>query len=104
MGDLQGTYRFKRQEDGGSNNGFLNLFDRLAEKINVVEKTEDEEIGNYTCVLRHLWYLDHNNDLDLHAMINRRETHMAKIQFFFKCLSKEGIETCMRHDIRAQIE
>merc|ERR1712080_807289 len=86
---------------------------------------EDEEIGNYTCVLRHLWYLDHNNDLDLHAMINKMETYpgnewlkdqhiqdhqtcyemtqniprhnqpfveegkpnMAKIQFFFKCLS-----------------
>merc|ERR1711890_76327 len=79
--DLQGTYsvkvesRFKRQADGDSNNGFLNLFDRLAEKIKVVEKTEEEEIGNYTCVLRHLHFLDHNNDLDLRAMINTIDNH-----------------------------
>merc|ERR1712080_714581 len=79
--DLPGTYsvkvesRFKRQADGGSNNGFLNLLDQLAEKIKVVEKTEEEEIGNYTCVLRHLHFLDHNNDLDLRAMINTIDNH-----------------------------
>merc|ERR1712080_768069 len=47
----------------------------LAEKIKVVEKTEEEEIGNYTCVLRHLHFLDHNNDLDLRAMINTIDNH-----------------------------
>lgn len=147
--DLPGTYsvkvesRFKRQADGGSNSGFLNLFDRLAEKIKVVEKSEEEEIGNYTCVLRHLHFLDHNNDLDLRAMISQMDNYanpnkwlkdqqiqnyqscyqmaeniprheqpfveegkpnMAKHQMFFKCLSKQSYETCMHHDLRAQIE
>ena len=59
---------FQRTLDNDS--GFLNLFHRLAEKLEKAEKSDNDEIGNYTCVLRNLHILDHNNNLDLQDLID----------------------------------
>jgi len=42
--------------------------DRLVEKINEKKHIMEEEIGNLTCILKEIGYLNYQNDLDLQRM------------------------------------
>merc|ERR1719347_2120302 len=42
--------------------------DRLVEKLNEKKHDMQEEIGNMTCVLKEMGYLNYQNDLDLQGM------------------------------------
>merc|ERR1719508_468183 len=87
--------RYKRQVNGDLNpdSQFLNLFDRLAEKIKVVEESEEEEIGNFTCIYRHLHFLNHKNDINLHSLINYYNTFNYPNQWL-KDQQVQSFQTC----------
>jgi len=56
--------RSKRQADGAE----IDLGDRLVERLNAQKMEMQEEIGNFTCVMKELNTLGPNNELDLPAM------------------------------------
>lgn len=104
QGGVSVESRFKRQVNGdtkphGSDAsnlpGFLNLFDRLAEKLKTVENQEDQEIGNYTCVLKHLHILDHNNNIELRGLIKNLDNYNIPSQWF-KDQQIRNYETCQK--------
>merc|ERR1712088_941886 len=70
--DMQ-SMRFKRQVNGNTkphgsdaNNlpGFLELGDRLAEKLKETQEHAIAKIGNFTCVMKELNVLNEQNQID----------------------------------------
>jgi len=56
--------RSKRQAAGGD----IDLGDRLVERLNAQKVEMQEEIGNFTCIMKELNTLGPNNELDIRAM------------------------------------
>merc|ERR1712050_465494 len=96
--------------------------DRLVEKLNEKKHDMQEEIGNMTCVLKEMGYLDYQNNLDLQGMkkaMNLPEkvveptvikgesfgsVRMAELNSFFYCWEKTEEKLCMNQETKRKIE
>merc|ERR1712180_292532 len=67
--------------------------DRLVEKLNEKKHVMQEEIGNMTCVLKEMGYLDYQNDLDLQGM-KKAMKHYTPTSDWFEKHYHEMLRTC----------
>merc|ERR1711962_1067921 len=67
--------------------------DRLVEKLNEKKHDMQEEIGNMTCVLKEMGYLDYQNDLDLQGMKKAMKQYTPTSDWFEKHYH-EMLRTC----------
>merc|ERR1712179_672033 len=81
------------------------LGDRLVEKLNEKKRVMEEEIGNMTCVMKEMGYLNHQNDLYLHGMKEDLKQYTMPSPWF-ENRYKEMQRTCyeMATNLPAQIE
>merc|ERR1719500_532984 len=49
-------------------NSSLDLGDRLVEKLNELRHQMEAKIGNMTCVMKDMGYINNNNEIDLRSM------------------------------------
>merc|ERR1719412_2196597 len=85
------SMRFKRQVNGNTkphgsdaNNlpGFLELGDRLAEKLKETQEHAIAEIGNFTCVMKEMNVLNDQNQLDVRGMKKDLENYNIPSEWF----------------------
>merc|ERR1712179_159287 len=85
------SMRFKRQVNGNTkphgsdaNNlpGFLELGDRLAEKLKETQEHAIAKIGNFTCVMKELNVLNEQNQIDVRGMKKQLEKYNMPSEWF----------------------
>jgi len=88
----------------GAVNPSLDLGDRLVEKLNEMRDQREAKIGNFTCVMKHMGYLNNDNEIDLNGMKGEKEYTMPSPWFAQRY--DEMLETCyeMATNLPAQIE
>lgn len=82
---MQGNnMRYKRQanEDANTLPGFLELGDRLAEKLKETQEHAIAEIGNFTCVMKEMNVLNDQNQLDVRGMKKDLENYNLPSEWF----------------------
>jgi len=82
---MQGNnMRYKRQvnEDANTLPGFLELGDRLAEKLKETQEHAIAEIGNFTCVMKEMNVLNDQNELDVRGMKKDLENYNIPSEWF----------------------
>jgi len=86
-------------------NPSLDLGDRLVEKLNEQKKEMEAKIGNMTCVLKEMNYIDANNKLDIRAMKRDMEQYTMPSPWFAQRY-EELIDTCydMATNLPTEIE
>jgi len=83
----------------------LDLGDRLVEKLNEQKRHMEEKVGNMTCVMREMNYIDTNNKLDLRAMKKDIEQYTMPSPWFAQRY-EEVVEMCyeMATNLPTEIE
>merc|ERR1711874_838255 len=81
------------QSRDGLSNPSLDLGDRLVEKLNEQKKAMEAKVGNMTCVLKEMNYIDANNKLDIRAMKRDMEQYTMPSPWFAQRY-EELIDTC----------
>jgi len=76
--------RYKRQvsEDTNTLPGFLELGDRLADKLKETKEMAIAKIGNFTCVMKELNVLNDQNQIDLRLMKQDLENYNMPSEWF----------------------
>jgi hypothetical protein len=96
------SMRFKRQVNGNTkphgsdaNNlpGFLELGDRLAEKLKETQEHAIAKIGNFTCVMKEMNVLNEQNQIDVRGMKKQLEKYNMPSEWF-KNHEIKNIEIC----------
>merc|ERR1712036_138630 len=93
---MQGNnMRYKRQanEDTNTLPGFLELGDRLAEKLKETQEHAIAKIGNFTCVMKELNVLNEQNQIDVRGMKKLLEKYNMPSEWF-KNHEIKNIEVC----------
>merc|ERR1712080_320962 len=108
MMDMFARSRSKRavgQKRDGLANPNLDLGDRLVEKLNEQKKEMEAKIGNLTCVLKEMKYLNSDNQLDVRAIKKDMEQDTMPSPWFAQ-RDEELIDTCyeMATNLPAPIE
>merc|ERR1711890_219861 len=94
--------RFKRQVNGNTKPhgsyatnlpGFLELGDRLAEKLKETKEHAIAKIGNFTCVMKEMNVLNDQNQIDVRSMKQELEKYNMPSQWF-KNHEIRNIEIC----------
>merc|ERR1711890_51199 len=94
--------RFKRQVNGNTKPhgsdatilpGFLELGDRLAEKLKETKEHAIAKIGNFTCVMKEMNVLNDQNPIDVRSMKQELEKYNMPSQWF-KNHEIRNIEIC----------
>merc|ERR1711934_1117832 len=102
MPTQQNQFRFKREVNGdtkphGSDAntlpGFLELGDRLAEKLKETKEKAIAKIGNFTCVMKQMNILNDQNELDVRGMKQQLEKFNMPSKWF-KDHEIKNIDTC----------
>jgi len=106
--DMFARSRSKRavgQKRDGLANPNLDLGDRLVEKLNEQKKEMEAKIGNLTCVLKEMKYLNSDNQLDVRAIKKDMEQYTMPSPWFAQRY-EELIDTCyeMATNLPAPIE
>jgi len=83
----------------------LDLGDRLVEKLNEQKTQMEEKVGNLTCVMREMNFIDANNKLDIRALKKDLEQYTMPSPWFAKRY-EEMMETCyeMATNLPSEIE
>merc|ERR1711962_1152508 len=81
--DMFTRSRFKRDEAAVAAAGD-SIGDRLVEKLNEKKHVMQEEIGNMTCVLKEMGYLNYQNDLDFQGMKKAMKQYTPTSDWFEK--------------------
>jgi len=82
------SMRYKRQvsedtkPDANTLPGFLELGDRLADKLKETKEKATAEMGNFTCVMKELNVLNDQNQIDLRAMKQDLENYNMPSEWF----------------------
>jgi len=86
--------RFKRQVNSANNvPGFLELGDRLADKLKETQEHAIAKIGNFTCVMKELNVLNEKNQIDVRGMKKQLEKYNMP-SVWFKNHQIKNIEIC----------
>lgn len=106
--EMFSTSRSKRaagQTRDGLATPTLDLGDRLVEKLNEQKREMEEKVGNMTCVLKEMNYLDANNKLDIRGMKKDMEQYTMPSPWFAQRY-EEMVDTCydMATNLPSQIE
>merc|ERR1711979_64598 len=88
--DMFTRSRSKRQADAAVADS---IGDRLVEKLNEKKHDMHAEIGNMTCVLKEMGYLNYQNDLDLQGMKKAMKQYTPTSEWFEKHYH-EMLRTC----------
>merc|ERR550519_2632751 len=104
MTHLMEMFSSSRSKRAAATSSF-DLGDRLVEKLNEQKREMEERVGNMTCVLKEMNYLDANNKLDIRGMKKDMEQYTMPSPWFAQRY-KEMVDTCydMATNLPSQIE
>merc|ERR1712002_855201 len=105
MSEFMSMFNSRSKRAAGQATPYLDLGDRLVEKLNEQKREMEEQIGNMTCVLKEMNYLDANNKLDIRGMKKDIEQYTMPSPWF-ATRYEEMIDTCyeMATNLPSQVE